>query len=238
MNWSIQLWSVNDDTQKDFKGTLKKLGALGYNGVEFAGYGGMNGDEMKAALDDAGLYAVGSHTGIDVFRNGLEEEIEFHKKVGSKYIIIPYTELKTKEQLDELISLYNKWSPVAKEAGIKLGYHNHQHEFAKMDGKYIMDIIADETDDNVVLELDVYWAEFAGVDPIDYINKMGEKIELIHLKQIGKETENCRLSEGRINMSDVVKAAKYATHFVVEQEEYDKPVWDITKNNIDFLRGI
>ena len=238
MDWLIQLWSVKDETAKDFPGTLKRLGELGYKGVEFAGYGGYSAEEMKKMLDDAGLYSVGSHTGIEVFRDGFEEELEYHKVLGSKYIIIPYVELKTKEQIDELIYLLNKWSPVAKEAGIMLGYHNHQHEFEKFDGKYIMDIIAENTDDNVILELDVFWAEYADVNPVEYIKAMGKKIGLIHVKQIGKTTENCQLSEGRIDMAEVVEASKYAKYFIVEQEEYDKPVWEITENNIKYLKGI
>lgn len=238
MDFSLQLWSVKDELAKDFQGGVKKLGELGYAGVEFAGYGGLSAAEMKTLLDEAGLYSVGSHTPFEVMRDSFEEDLAFHKEIGSKYIICPCADISTPEKVDEIIAVLNKISPMAKEAGIKVGYHNHQNEFKKIDGKYILDIIAENTDDNVIIELDVFWAAFAGVDPLEYIQKLGKKIELIHIKQIGANQENVEVAEGDINMREVIDTAKYAKFFVVEQEGYTKPVWEVTKNNIDYLKGI
>jgi sugar phosphate isomerase/epimerase len=125
---------------------------------------------------------------------------------------------------------------MAKGSGIKIGYHNHQNEFKKIGDKYILDIIAENTD--VVLELDVFWVAFAGIDPVEVINKWGDRVELIHIKQIGKNNANVEVSEGDIDFKEIISAAKYAKYFVVEQEEYTKPIWETTKNNIDYLMGV
>lgn len=238
MNISLQLWSVKEQTAQDFDQTLRQVAAMGYNGVEFAGFGGKSADEMKLLLDRAGLYSVGSHTSFDLFRNAPEEQLAYNKTLGSSYMICPGAPLNSRADVDALTDALNKAAVLAKKYGIKVGYHNHSHEFEKIDGKYIMDLIAENTSDDVVLEIDVFWVKNAGVDPYEYLTKWGKRVELVHLKQGTEDNVNVDMADGVIDMKKVMELAKYATHFIVEHEDFDKPVMDAVKNDVEFLKAL
>ncbi|MEG2669900.1 MAG: sugar phosphate isomerase/epimerase, partial [Oscillospiraceae bacterium] len=126
----------------------------------------------------------------------------------------------------------------AKAYGIKVGYHNHNHEFDKIDGKYILDLIGENTTDDVILEVDCFWAAYADVNPYEYIKKWGKKIELIHIKQIDAEKVNVDVEDGILDVNKIIEAAKYAKYFILEQEHFDKPVWDSITRNAEFLKKI
>jgi len=237
MDFSLQLYSIKDETAKDIKNALKFVGECGYNGVEFAGFGGLTAEDMKAELEKNGLYAVGSHTSKELFENALRENLEYNKKIGSKYMILPYANYETREDVDKIVNILNEAAKVAKEYGIKVGYHNHDQEFAKFDGKYILDIIAEETDDDVILEVDVYWVAKGGECPYEYLKKLGKKAELIHLKQIDDKGDNPTWPDGILDLEKIKEAAPYATYFIVEQEGIADPK-SAAKANIDFLKRV
>jgi sugar phosphate isomerase/epimerase len=235
MEISLQLYSIHEETKKDFTGSVKRVGEIGFHGVEFAGYGELNSGEQKQLLTQSGLYSVGTHCGVQVFTDRFEEELQYSKAIGSKYIICPYARLDTLEQIDELAQVLNAAAVKAAKEGIKVGYHNHDHEFIKIGDQYALDLLAEKTSEDVVLELDVFWVAYAGVDPVEYIKKWGKRVELIHIKQIDHNKANVDIADGIIDMKQIKDAAKYATHFVLEHEEYDKPVWDALKNDYEAL---
>lgn len=239
MEFSLQLWSVENVVKdKGMADTLKMVKEHGYSGVEFAGFADMTAEDMQAELDKNNLYAVGSHTDMKLFKNSLRENLEYHKKIGAEYMIIPWCDYSNgMESVQGLIDLLNDSSVIAKEYGIKVGFHTHEPEFRKIDGKYIIDIIADGINDDVVLELDVYWIAFAGEDPYEYIEKLGKKVELIHMKQLGKDNSNVLLADGVIDFKKVVECAKYSKYFIVEQGDIEDQE-DASLKNAEFLKKI
>lgn len=238
MDISLQLYSINSETQKDFAGSIRRVGQIGYKGVEFAGYGGLTSSEQLQLLKESGLYSVGTHSGLSVFEESFEAELEYSKAIGSKYIICPGASVDTMEDIKYLAGVLNKASKRAAKEGIKVGYHNHDHEFIMIDGRYAMDLIAELTDDDVVLELDVFWIAYAGIDPIEYIKKWGKRVELIHIKQIDDNKANVDAADGILDFKKIKEAAQYANYFILEHEEYDKPVWDAIQNDFDYLSGL
>lgn len=238
MEISLQLYSIHEETKKDFADSVKNVGQIGFQGVEFAGYGDLSPAEQKQLLAESGLYSVGTHCGLQVFTDSFEEELQYSKEIGSKYIICPYARLDSLDEIEYLAKVLNDAAEKAAKFGIKVGYHNHDHEFIQIDGEYALDILARMTNDNVVLELDVFWVAYAGVDPVEYIKKWGKRVELIHIKQIDDKKANVDIPDGIIDMKQIKDAAVYATHFVLEHEEYDKPVWDALVNDFTALNKI
>ena len=239
MEFSLQLFSLRDEAAKDFRAAVCTAGKFGYHGVEFAGFGGLSSAEMKQLLAEAGLYAVGSHSGIDIFKNSLAEELQYVRDVGGKYVICPWAKFDSMADVDEVCGMLTRAAETAKAYGVKVGYHNHNQEFEKIDGKYILDWIAEKTPDDVVLELDVFWAAYAGVDPFEYIKKMGSRIELIHIKQIGTDGKtNVDVPDGTISIPELVQTAAAAKYFVVEQEEYAVSPLESAKRNAEYLNSL
>lgn len=238
MELSLQLFSIHGETEKDYKKAVERVAEIGFNGVEFAGCGGLTAEEMADFLKKNKLYSVGAHIGIEQLKEALEDELAYHQAIGSKYLICPYAPTDTLEAIENLAAVLNHAAVKAKEFGIKIGYHNHGEEFNKIDGKYALDLLAEKTSENVILELDVYWAAYAGVDPVTYIRKWGSKIELIHMKQMNEALENVDMAEGCLDMKAIQEAATYASYFVLEHEDYDKPVWESIRNDFKYLSEI
>ena len=238
MKVSLQLYTLRGELEKDFIATVKRVGELGYDGVEFAGFGGLSSDEMNLVLAESNLYSVGSHTGFGEFESSLEADLEYNKAIGSEYVVCPHFIFDSREDLDYLVKTLNDASVKAEKYGLKIGYHNHIHEFEKIEGEYILDLIAKNTNDNVVLELDVFFVENFGIDPVAYIEKWGKKIELIHLKQTTEDKKNVDLQDGVIDMAKIIDVAKYARHFIVEQNGADLSIFESVKRNVEFLKGL
>jgi len=241
-DFSLQLYSVKDETEKDFIGTLEKLGnkGMGYTGVEFAGFDGIPAEEMKRVLDENGLKALASHTGIDRLLNNLDEEIAYHKIIGAEYIFCPWADMETKA---DVLELAKKLTPVTEKitaAGLKFGYHNHAHEFAVEDGEYLLDILFDNLPDSAIMELDIYWSEYAGVDSLAYMEKHKDRLEVLHVKQIDKDKNNAELSKGLIDFADVIKKAQKmgVKHFILEQEEYESSSMESVENAIKYILSL
>jgi len=237
--FNVQLYSVRDVMGNNFVGILEKLGnkGFGYTGVEFAGFGGLSVDEMKKALADNGLRPLSSHTGIERLLNATDEEIEYQKVLGIEYIICPWADMETKA---DALEVAKKLTPVAEKiaaAGMKFGYHNHAHEFIMEDGEYLLDILFDNLPKGTILELDIFWSEHANVDSLAYMEKHKDRLEILHVKQIGEGKKNVELDKGFIDFEDVIKKSKAmgVKHFVLEQEEYEVSSLQSAENGVNYI---
>lgn len=237
----VQLYSVRDETAKDFPGTLEKVAGIGYKGVEFAGFGDIPASRMKALLDSLGLKAVGSHTSLELLQDKLQEVIDYNLEIGNKYVICPWAGYETKEDYIKTSYLFNEIGAKCKAAGLRFGYHNHDHEFTQFDGEYGLDILFGNTDpENMIAELDTCWVFFAGVDPAGYIRKYNGRCPLVHLKDLQSKDGKkfAEVGSGVIDVKAIVKAAEEAgtEWLVVEQDACYRPSLESIKISYDNLK--
>jgi sugar phosphate isomerase/epimerase len=235
--FAIQLYSVRDIIDNDFTGTLKKLAEMGYTGVEFAGYGGLSAQEMKDVLTANGLKPVGAHIGIEGLTKHLDEEIAYHKVLGTEYLICPFFDMKTGEDALKLAETLRPIAAKCGEAGFKFAYHNHAHEFARDGGEYLLDILFKNLPPEAAMELDIYWAAHAGIEPFAYMEKHKDRLKLLHIKQIDKDKKCVDLDQGVIDFKKIITVAKTlgVEHFILEQEEYEVSSIVSVKNDIDYI---
>jgi len=240
--FNIQLYSVRDAMENNYIGILEKLGCkgMGYTGVEFAGFGGLSAEEMKKALTGNGLKPIGSHTGLGRLLSDLDEEIAYHKAIGAEYITCPWSEIRTKA---DTLALARQLTPVAEKitaAGLKFGYHNHAHEFIVDEGEYLLDILFDNFPPGTVMELDVFWSEYAGVATLAYMEKHKNRLEILHVKQIDKDKKNVDLDKGVTDFPDIIGKAKRmgVRHFVMEQEKYEVSSMVSAENAIRYINSL
>ena len=180
----LQLYSVREDMEKDFEGTLKAVKDMGYDYVEFAGFFGKTSEEVNEILDRVGLTAISVHEGTQNFNEKGREAIDYLKNIGVKYCAIPwYDKNEMENNWDEMIADFKNFSKALKDAGIKLLYHNHDFEFKKIDGEFMIDRLYRELDTEVIdPEFDTCWVHYAGENPCQYIEKYAGRVEVIHLK--------------------------------------------------------
>lgn len=265
----IQLYGVRNAMERDFEGTLKAIADMGYEYVEFAGYYGHTAEEIKAILDKYGLKCISAHQALDFYDEDPDAAAEFLKAFGVKYSVIPWygkEKLAGTDEWEASAARFKKVGAVLKAHGMKLGYHNHDFEFEKHEGKYLHDYIFDEVGDLIDPELDTCWVHYAGINPADKIREFAGRVEIVHLKDfvckelgggpaydlidnsgkgLGKKSREDNgfqfrpLGTGRQNFLEILEAceASGTEYVIVEQDQtYDIPELEAAKISRDYLR--
>ena len=245
---ALQLYTVRDLTAKDFAGTVKKVADIGYKFVELAGYGNLgNAKAARKALDDAGLKACSGHFAIDLLEKNVEQVIADADSLGIDTVVCPFLP----EDRRRDAKGYEAAAKVLQDAGsqlhghgVILGYHNHDFEFKKFGDKTGFDILFENTPPHLVAaEIDCYWVQFAGLDPVEQIDKLGDRVRALHLKDIakGEERRFAPVGTGVMKYDQILAAAKRqgVRWGIVEQDKtYDTPPLDAIKTSFENLKKL
>jgi sugar phosphate isomerase/epimerase len=245
---SLQLYTVRDLTAKDFAGTVKKVAEIGYRNVEMAGYGNLKtAQEARKALDDAGLKVSGSHAPIDDLEKNLDKVLDENEALGSTNLICPWMpEDRRKDAAGwkACAASLNKIGRACHERGVDFAYHNHSFEFQKFDGKTGLDILFENTEPHLVkAEIDVYWVQHGGENPVDRIYKLGERVILLHLKDMvaGDDKKFAPVGTGIVDFKAILTAAEKVgvKYGAVEQDNcYDMSPLDAIKTSFQNLQKL
>jgi sugar phosphate isomerase/epimerase len=217
---------VRDLSAKDFAGTLEKVAALGYRHFEFAGYGGLSGDQTASLLKRLKVTTCGTHEGFANVTSDLDGVIEFNRKIGTPYIVVPSMpgELRkgTAAQIEKFGGELNRIGRKVKDSGMQLCYHNHSFEFEKVGGKTVYEILFSATDKDLVkAEVDIAWVYNANVDPVAFMENWGDRIKLLHMKDMDSDRKLAPVGTGLIDLKGVVAKAKEigVDWYIVEQDQ-------------------
>ncbi len=191
---ALQLYSVRDDMERDFEGTLRKVKEMGYEGVEFAGLFGHDAKTVRVMCDEIGLIPISAHV---PFADMIEDPslLEVYAEIGCKFVVIPYLTEEYRPgspRFNEVIEGARKLGEKANELGMILAYHNHDFEFTKIGGEYAIDILYREVPESLLqAEFDTCWVRVGGEDPAAYVRKYAGRVDILHLKDYdGSKSEN------------------------------------------------
>jgi sugar phosphate isomerase/epimerase len=240
----LQLYSVRDQIQKDFVGTLGAVARLGYPAVQFAGYGGLAVGDLKKVIGDLGLGAAGSHVSFDALEKRMDEEINYCLEVGTPDVIIPTMPQAYRESEDgyrRLADAMNRIGARCKELGARLSYHNHAFEFVTFGNQRGIDVLLGAcAPDLVAFEPDVYWIKVGGADPAAYIRKYAGRTPIIHLKDMtaGPTPTYAEVGEGIIDFAPIFAASEVssAEWYVVEQDFCARPALESVGISLKHLK--
>lgn len=183
---ALQLYSVRDFLEQDFADTIRKVKAMGYDGVEFAGLYGNSPADVKAICADAGVVPVSAHVPFGDLLNETEKTLAAYAEIGTRYVVVPYLPEEFRPhtgRFPEFIECVRRIGAAAADHGLKLGYHNHDFEFAKIGDKYALDLLYETVPAELLdTQLDVCWIKVAGECPVSYIKKYAGRTHLVHLK--------------------------------------------------------
>jgi sugar phosphate isomerase/epimerase len=262
----LQLYSVRDFLPKDYAGTLKQLGAMGYQEVEAAGFFDHSAADVKLAMTDAGLRCVSAHYGLVQLKPQLDEIIQYGKDLGLSYIICSAPMMRDPNRakglswnaMMEAVTLddwkwnaeqFNEIGARMNEAEIHFGYHNHFVEFHRREGGVRpYDLILKTTDPKLVtLEMDVGWVVIGGAKPEEYLTRYPARFTQLHVKEFmlanwkpGEEPVSTEMNQGSLDYRSILAAAKHASiqHIYVEQEAFpDMPAMQALRTDADWLKG-
>ena len=250
---SIQLYSVRDVINKgtDLNVVLKDLAEMGYTSIEAAYYDngkfyGKTPEEFKSAVEKAGMTVLSSHcsrglSGEEVASGDFSESLKWwdqsiaaHKAAGMKYIVNPGSGgPKTMKEMKMYCDYFNEIGKRCQQNGMKFGYHNHAHEFQKVEGQVMYDYMLEHTNpEYVFFQMDVYWVVRGQNSPVDYFNKYPGRFNIFHIKdhrEIGQS--------GMVGFDAIFKNAKTAgvQYLVAEIEKYSMPVEESVEVSLDYL---
>lgn len=247
-NIGLQLYSLRDAMKADALGTLKLVSDIGFKTLEAANYAdgkiyGMTPTQIRKVTKGLGMKLTSAHIGgpnytkdthsevIDWWKKALED----HQEAGCKFLVKPsMPNVKTLDELKMWCDFYNAIGEMAAASKIQFGYHNHSHEFEKLEGEIIYDYMINHTDpQKVFFEMDVYWVMRGGFKAVDYMNKYPERFPLLHIKDEKEIGES-----GQIDFKPIYETAykNGLKDSFVEVERYNfEPIVSVQKS-YDFLK--
>jgi sugar phosphate isomerase/epimerase len=256
----LQLYTVREEAGRDLLGTLKKLQTIGYREVETAGFYGKSGKELRKLLADHGMTAPSAHSSMVELQKGMQQLVDGAAEVGAKYLICAFPALppnapKSASIVKDITLDHWKWNAeqlnklgeLARKAGLQAGYHNHNMEFRSYNGVVAFDQLLKSTDPKLVtIELDLAWVVTAGLDPVKYLKQYPERISLLHVKDVAKDSvttveevkaQTVEVGRGKVDWKRIFAACdpKHLKHYFVEQENFTGPTLDAVRASYEYL---
>lgn len=239
----LQLYTIRDAMKKDVPGSLKKVSDIGYKYVELADYSNhkfydYEPSELKKLVNDLGMEILSSHSSVDargIKPDDVKKMVEDHVELGVTYCMQPWIVEEARKTIGSFQKMTADWNMVGKmmkENGIQFGYHNHNFEFGKVEGKVpYFDIMMVELDkDLVTMELDLFWTTKAGINPVDLFRKYPGRFQLFHMKDMFTRqapffttsgvTDFAPVGAGLIDFKEILAAKDVAgmKYMIVEQD--------------------
>ncbi|MCA0970493.1 sugar phosphate isomerase/epimerase [Halobacillus litoralis] len=241
---AVQMFTLRNESKEDFKGTLQRVSEIGFEGVEFAGYGGMDAQQLRETIDSLGLKAASSHIPLDSIENELDQVIHDQQILGSKHIVCPFlpVERRSKEEYYKLVDVLNHAGRKCQEEGISLSYHNHDFELTDLiDGRKPLEILLQETNpDWVKAEFDIYWLTKAGESPEEWLNQYRGRTPLVHLKDMTTDEEKffAELGTGGVQLDQVLSLGEQnaVEWWIVEQDQSRKTPFESIQQSFEYLK--
>ncbi len=258
---SVQLYSCRQFLD-DLDATLGALAAIGLKNVEAFNYVS-SPEALAAALAKHGLAAPTGHAPLmsDEMRTieavvsvpSQDVVLDASRRAGVAWVIDPMTQADrwtTLDGIQDLAARLNSAAAKAAELGLSVGYHNHSQEIVpRFDGRTALEVFADLLDENVRLEVDVFWAAVGGVDPVDLLHKLGSRVGALHVKNTTHDVAGMEMraagalpqapaGSGNLDMQAIIEAAPSAEYVVIEFDTYDGDIFDGIKASYDHLRSL
>lgn len=243
--YALQLYSVRDHLERNAAETLRRIKEIGFDFVEPAGTAGLLAKEFGSLLRQNDLRAVSAHIPYTSFVQDLDQVIRDAAELELTFVVMPW--LGEEEMPD-----FDAWRGAARaldyagsrlrQEGIRLCYHNHEHEFHPINGTSVFQMLLDETEpENVAIELDAGWATFAGEDAAAWIQRLRDRVPLLHIKDL-KKTEGgapliTELGRGMVDWDAVLRAgqATGVEWYIVEQDESEQDTLVSAAQNFRFM---
>lgn len=265
---AVQVYSVRDFAERDFRRTLEEIKKMGYEGIEFAGFYANNPEDVKKWCEELELTPISAHVPYYEILSNPQGVLSTYANIGCKYVAIPYLTPECRPGTDgfaDVIKNAESFGRAAKALGMTLLYHNHDFEFEKIGDEYALDMLYRTVPaDLLQTELDTCWVNVGGEDPANYIRKYSGRSPVVHLKDfVGGKAENMYeligiesekkaaeavqfefrpVGYGRQNFPEIIKASKEAgaEWVVVEQ---DVPSMGLTsmesiRKSIEYLKTL
>lgn len=246
---AIQLYTLRDHckTAAEVAVTAKKVRAIGYTAVQISGVGPIPEAELVAIFRGEGLTICATHEPGAKILDETAAVIERLHKLGTKLTAYPYPagiDFKNPDHVETLVKKLDAAGAKFRAAGLKLGYHNHAHEFFRYKNTTVLDYIyANTHPENIVAELDTFWVQRGGGDVVQWVSRMKGRQPFIHLKDFkvdaSGEISFCEIGAGTLDFKRIIAEADAGgcEWFIVEQDTTPGDPFDSIRQSYDYIRA-
>lgn len=240
----LQPWTIRDELDQDYLGSLAKVSDIGYQGVEIGLLpDGMTMKQLKDGIASLNLTIISCHVGMEDLIERKEALLIYLQQLAIPYVVLSYYKFESEAHVLQTAQKLNEIGQFFKQAGIQFLYHNHDMEFIKFNHEYALDILLRETDPGFVkMELDTYWVKKGGEDPVSYLKKLQDRCPLLHIKDMapGEEQFFAEIGEGILDFRDIIKVAEQVgtEWLIVEQDECRRSPFDCITTSFNNLNDM
>lgn len=225
--FAAQLFTLRNELEQDFPGTLRALKKMGWPAVQISGLRNHTKEQIAAALQETGLKTAGMHVPLDRLRDDLPEVLDEARLFGTRDLICPYLadDLRNEAGYRAVRSELNAIAKKLADKGYRMSYHNHDFELkVQVDGTTALAYMLEPSDSNAVLaEVDVYWVKKAGLDPLTFIQPYANRMPIIHLKDMSNDERQfyAEIGTGTIDFTPILGWGEHngIEWYAVEQDE-------------------
>lgn len=237
----LQLYSVRELAAVDFKSTIKKIAAMGYTGVETAGFPeGITPQEANALFNDLGLKVTSAHSPLPLGEDA-GKVLDTLATINCPHLVSPWMDpeyYSSEDNMKNLAEIFNLAYSVAAENGMKFSIHNHAFEFSLVDGVPAIEILMKYLEPAVNFQLDTYWIKVAGHDPAYFVRKFGSRSPLLHIKDgpATPEAEMTAVGDGVVDVKAIIEAgAPYSKWLIVELDRCATDIMEAVDKSYQYL---
>ncbi len=247
MNVTAQLYTLREflKTPEEIRKALRKVKAIGYHAVQASGLGPIEPQHLKQLADEAGVRICVTHISYDRLKDDLDEVIKDHKIWNCRYVGLGSMPEQFRSSKDGYIAFSKEFNEVSKKLfneGLKFVYHNHNFEFEKFDGVTGLDLLLNNTDPETFgIELDTYWVQSGGANPVEWIKKVEGRMDVVHFKDMaikGRQQQFAEIGQGNLNWSNIIAVCRETNvkWYAVEQDKCDHDPFESLKISLEYLK--
>lgn len=250
--YATQIWPFRESFGADMVRTLERIAAIGFAGVELCRWFDWTdlfdkwpAEDLYKTSQRLGLKIVSAHIPYYmILPDRLGEMADFSQAVGMKYAIVaslPKEQFASLAALLSVVETFNQAASSLKTHGIRTGYHCHGGDFVPVEGQIPWDVLFDNTDADVVMQLDIGNALQGGVDPIAYLKKYPGRASLVHLKEFSARKQPEAIGDGEVDWMEVMTICESLHHpewYIIEQEEEAYDPYISAEKSLKYLRSL
>jgi len=241
----LQLYTLRDKMKTDVEDTLEKVAETGYQEVEFAGYFDKTPAQIRHILDAHGLVSPSAHVPYESIASGWSKVLDDAHVVGHTFITVAWIPQEVRPDLDgwkRVADQFNHAGEACRAAGFQFCFHNHNYEFAAMNGTLPYDVLLAAADPKLVqMEMDLYWICSANQDPLPYFARYPGRFPMVHVKDMGPAPEHKMMDVGKgtIDWKRIFAQSTQAgiQHYFVEHDEPTDAYADI-RTSYEYLKNL
>ena len=240
---ALQLYTLRDDTAKDYAGVVRRVAAMGYEGVEPAGFTGTTPQAAGKLFKELGLAVPAVHAFPPPTGAKLTEWLDTLAALGCKRVVSGFgpDQFKTLDLTKHSCDVLNAAYAEISAHGIQLAVHNHWWEYLVVEGQYPYQIMLKTLNPAIQFELDTYWAKTGGVDPAKAVKELGKRAPLLHIKDgpATREADMQAIGECVLDFPGILKAsAGNAEWLIVELDRCATDMFVAVEKSVKYLKRI